>query len=380
MPTNEDWFRRLQEQEEIFRRLADGPLRYLRENEAAIARMQEMVNGIDTSAMQRAAQAFDATRNLPNLARVSELTSEAFRTFTVPESIREMQRFADLHREMIETAERAVLPMRSLADQVQSMAGYMDATRIAAATLQHDRIGGLIQAAQRDRDMLARISDTLALRHADLIASLSLPEGRLASLPEFVSEIPTVDLFVHTEAVRIVTPHEVREPTQEKRAAVLRLQIIDQTTAFLEVTLPELNPPFLEQYHGAKAVAAARRADWWTQSGASLRKLLKGVLHTAAPDTEVLPWAEANHKELDRNGHPTRATKVEWLCNFIPNEAHRAYVRTELTSALALVGLLDASQHVDEFPEFEAQFEWTFLRVEYAIFHILTIWKARKSH
>jgi len=107
---------------------------------------------------------------------------------------------------------------------------------------------------------------------------------------------------------------------------------------------------------------------------------VKGVLHTAAPDAEVLPWATANKKEIDRFGHPTRATKVEWLCNFIPNEAYRGCVRTELNSALSLIGLLDASQHVDEFPEFEAVFDWAFLRVEYAIFHILTIWKARRAH
>jgi hypothetical protein len=71
---------------------------------------------------------------------------------------------------------------------------------------------------------------------------------------------------------------------------------------------------------------------------------------------------------------------VEWLCSFIPNDAHRAYVRTELNSALALIDLLDTAQHVDEFPEFEEHYDWTVIRVEVAIRHILTIWKARPSH
>jgi hypothetical protein len=363
----------------MFRRLAEGPLRYLRENEAAITRMQEMVNGIDTSPMQQIAQAFDVTRNLPNLDQVSKLTSQAFQSFTIPESIREMQRFADQHRQMNAAAERTFMPMRSIADQVQSMSAYIDATRLAAETLQHDRIGELIQAAQRDRDVLTRISDTLALRHADLLNSLSLAEGRLASMPTFVSEIPTVDLFAHSEAVRIVTPHDAREPVQERHIVSLRLELVDQTIAFLEVMLPELRPPFLAQYHGAKAIAAERGPDWWTQGAASLRKLLKGVLHTAARDEEVLPWARENKKELDQRGHPTRATKIEWLCNFIPSEAYRAFVRTELNSALALIGLFDSAVHVDEFPEFEEQYEYIVLRVEVAIYHILTIWKARKK-
>jgi hypothetical protein len=111
-----------------------------------------------------------------------------------------------------------------------------------------------------------------------------------------------------------------------------------------------------------------------------MRKVIKGVLHTAAPNEAVLPWAKQNNKELDPVGRPTRATKIAWLCQFVPNDAFRAYVRTELNSALALIELLDTTQHLDEFPEFAEQYEWTVLRVEVAIRHILTIWKSRQSH
>lgn len=55
-------------------------------------------------------------------------------------------------------------------------------------------------------------------------------------------------------------------------------------------------------------------------------------------------------------------------------------MRTELNSALALIDLLDAAQHVDAFPEFERQYDWTILRVEVAIRHILTLWKNRQGH
>jgi hypothetical protein len=143
--------------------------------------------------------------------------------------------------------------------------------------------------------------------------------------------------------------------------------------------LPELSPAFLDQYRGVKARSMDRGPDWWTQGGSSMRKLLKGVLHTAAPNELVLPWANQNNRELDSAGRPTRATKVEWLCQFIPNASYRAYVRTELNSALALIGFLDAAQHVDEFPEFEQQYDWTILRVGVAIRHILKIWKTRQG-
>jgi hypothetical protein len=220
----------------------------------------------------------------------------------------------------------------------------------------------------------------LSLRYADLISSLETSEGLLASASSFVSELPTLGVFVHTNAVRSVTPHQPLEPPDEGRSLALRGDITTETVVFLEGTLGELSPAFLDQYHGAKARSTDRGPDWWAQGGSSMRKLLKGVLHTAAPNELVLPWARQNNKECDRVGRPTRATKVEWLCQFIPNEAYRSYVRTELNSAVSLIDLLDTTQHVDEFPEFEQQYAWTILRVEVAIRHILTLWKSRQDH
>jgi hypothetical protein len=376
----DDFLRRLQEQQEMFRRLAEGPLRYIRDNEATIRRMHELARGVDTSQLQRGVEVIGSVAKSLPFAAVSELTSAAFATsFAVPESVREMQRYADQHREIVESVNHLSTPARTLAEQVESMSRFIDASSFAASTIDADRIGELIHAAERERGVVARVTNRLTLRYADLIVSLNLPEGRLASVPSFVSEMPTVDVFVHTEAVRIITPHRSRDPEQESTTASLRLEVVDDTVAFLEIVLPELHPPLLSQYRGAKACAAEKGPDWWTHGGASLRKLLKGVLHTAAPNDTVLPWARQNNKELDRLGRPIRATKVEWLCSFIPNDAYRAYVRTELNSALALIDLLDTAQHVDEFQEFEAQYAWTVLRVEVAIRHMLTIWRAGQS-
>ena len=69
----------------------------------------------------------------------------------------------------------------------------------------------------------------------------------------------------------------------------------------------------------------------------------------------------------------------QWLCHFIPNDAYRAYVQTELNSALALIKLVDTAQHVDEFPEFAGQYDWIMLRAEVAIRHMLALWKLRQT-
>jgi hypothetical protein len=377
---DDDFLRRLREQEEMIRRLSDVPLRFLRENEGAIDRAAEYGRSIDSSMIAAATQALESERAISRFAEFVDLTNSALARLAQPESILVMERYANQHREMQEAVERLAFPHKTISEQVFALSATIDATHLAAASFDWDRIGALWSAAEREKGLLARFTDRLALGHADLIASLGASEGLLASVPGFVSELPTLGVFVHTHAVRSITPHEPLEAGEEKKALSLRVSITTETVLVLETTLPELNPAFLDQYRGAKARSADRGPDWWTQGGSSMRKLLKGVLHTAAPNELVLPWAKQNNKELDRNGRPTRATKVEWLCQFIGNDAHRAYVRTELNSALALIDLLDVTQHVDDFPEFEQQYDWTILRVEVAIRHMLTIWKARHAH
>jgi hypothetical protein len=82
-----------------------------------------------------------------------------------------------------------------------------------------------------------------------------------------------------------------------------------------------------------------------------------------------------NSKPLDDHGHPTRATEAEWLCHFSPDNAYRACVRTEPDSALAQIGLIDTAQHVDEFPEFEDQWDWVMLCAEFGVRHMLALWR-----
>jgi len=96
-----------------------------------------------------------------------------------------------------------------------------------------------------------------------------------------------------------------------------------------------------------------------------------------APDELVSPWAKANNKKFDGNGHPTRGTKIEWLCEPIKFDAHRKYMLTEMQSALALIGLLDSASHVNDFEQFEQQYDWTIIRASVLLQHILTLRKLR---
>ena len=378
-----EFVRRMREQQEMMRRVMEGPAKYLRDNEAAITRMQDdLVHGMDTGVLEKravvaaSASASDFARRLPALV---DSTAAAFAKLTTPDFMTAMDHYVREQREMSQTIERLALPHKAWIDHIAAMSSFNEATRFTLPTIDFDRVGGLIAAADLQCHAVARLTDRLLFRHADLIESLSQPGSLLALVPLAVSDLPTVDVFVHTSAVRSITPHEPLEDEDEERAVPLRLTVVTETVMFLEQTLPALKPAFLEQYRGVKARADDRGPDGWTQGSASMRKLLKGVLHSVAPNEVVLPWATKNNKGLDRHGCPTRATKIEWLCHFIPNDAYRAYVQTELNSALALIKLVDTAQHVDEFPEFAGQYDWIMLRAEVAIRHMLALWKLRQT-
>ncbi len=330
---------------------------------------------MDTGILERAA----ATASISNLAlrfpALVDSTAAAFAKLMTPDFMTAMDHYVRGQQQMYETIKRLALRHKTWTDHVTAMSSFTEATRFTLPTIDFDRVGGLIAAADLQRDAVARLTDRLLFQHADLIESLSQPGSLLVSVPLVVSDLPTMDVFVHTSAVRSITPHKPLEDEDEEHTVPLRCTIVTETEMFLEQTLPELKSAFLEQYRGVKARADGRGPDGWTQGSASMRKLLKGVLHSAAPNEAVLPWATKNNKEIDRHGRPTRATKIEWLCHFSENDAYRAYMRTELKSALALIELVDNAQHVDEFPEFADQYDWIMLRAEFAVRHIIALWK-----
>ncbi len=393
----DDFWRRVQEQQDMIRRLSDTAAKYFRDNEALVSQAQQTIGSLDERAFAAAslyitdtdkvlrdlhktslAESIESARILPQLVGFAEVSHTALARLAMPESISAMELYANQQLELQTAVERIAIAPRAIDEIggfVRSISATSELTHLCAASVDWNRIATLWNVTKRKRDPLAEATAQLALRHANLITSLELAEGRLASAPSFVSELPTLDLFAHTAAVRSITPHEPLSPATEKRTKSLRRAVTAETSASIEEALAELHPPFVSQYRGIKARANDRGPDSWSQGAASMRKLLKGVLHRAAPDDAVLPWAVQNKKALDSSGRPTRATKVEWLCRFVRNEEFRSYAIAELTSALALIKLLDVTQHVDEFPEFEHQSDLIGERVEVAVRFFLEVWK-----
>src|SRR5687767_14724320 len=109
----------------MIRRITEGPLRFMRENEAAIARLQQFAQGIDTTALERVARAFEANDVSARIQAITELTDTAFAKFRTPEAVAQMEQYAKRHQEIYAVVQRIALPYRDIAREVESMSAYV---------------------------------------------------------------------------------------------------------------------------------------------------------------------------------------------------------------------------------------------------------------
>ena len=186
-----------------------------------------------------------------------------------------------------------------------------------------------------------------------------------------VPRLPRVPMGNFARLLSLPPRHSVR-PTAAQSELSKRF-LSSQRDASLELTLAAYDPAFADQLRGVWLRGKERGPDWLTQAAASCRKLLLGLLHTAAPNERVLPWAKKRRVQLDPKGRPTRRTKIDWLCRSIENRAYRGFVRNDLNTVLEVLALCNQAVHVNESPDFEESFELAIARVESGIRHIIEL-------
>lgn len=201
-----------------------------------------------------------------------------------------------------------------------------------------------------------------------------LTAGLLHWVPDSNLEGITGALFPDLPKLDRVLTESPRRPVADADIAwAVTTRDDSETDAPLEYLLARLNPAFAVQLRGAMLRIEERGPDWLTQAAVSLRRVLLGVLHTAAPNDLVLPWVTKRKTQVDRQGRPTRRARIDWLCGSIRHEDDRESVRAKLDSALAALDLLNRAIHSNECPELEESFTSVSARIKSAIRHIATL-------
>lgn len=394
MGTLETFIRNLQAQRDMIQSTLADRVKYVQENRATMAHWQGLMRNMDSMAASVAkleashmAAAGHYEREYFKLREVIDVpalrdvmhgidaSAASVYKRAVSDYAAVINHYAREHRELREMTRGRALAYPDWADKVAAMSSLSKATLSTLWTMDFDRVGSLVAATDRQGRALARSTGQLLSNHAKLVKSISQQRRAAKVDPLAVLALPAQGVFVHTSAVHSITPHEPLEEEDAETANSARCEIAIETEEFLERTLPKLKPAFLHQYWGVKARSGYCGPDGWTQGSASMRKLLKGVLHFVAPDEVVLRWATTKNKELDKNGRPTRATKVEWVCRRIRNKVYRDHVRAELHGGLTLIALVDTALHVDEFPEFANDYDRFVLQAEMCLRRLIELRK-----
>lgn len=202
----DDFIKRMIEQQEMMQRFIEGPVKYFREHEADIKHMQELANSMDTGILESAVAAATDRNLATRFPALIDSNAAALAKLTDPDFTMAMDHYMCRQQQMHKTIED--LPHKTWTDHVATMSSFIEATRSILPTIDFDRIGSLIAAADLQRDAVVRLTDRLLFHHDGLIKSLNQPSSLLASVPLVVSDLPTMNVFVHTSAVRSITPHE----------------------------------------------------------------------------------------------------------------------------------------------------------------------------
>ena len=243
-----------------------------------------------------------------------------------------------------------------------------------------DAFGGGVTAGRLSKIEGAHFGLTAGL--ATLLAEplgWDLTAGRFHRLPEWNPGGITAALFPDLPELDSVLTESLREPVADADVAwAVKSSDDSEADPSLEYVLARVNPAFAAQLRGAMLRIDERGPDWLTQASVSLRRVLLGMLHHAAPNELVLPELTKRKMQVDQQGRPTRRAKIDWLCESISHEASREFVRAKLAAALAALDLLNKAIHSNECPELEESFSAVFASVRSAIRHIATLLERRR--
>ncbi len=385
----DDFLRTIFEQQERIREITDGPARYLEEQRSAFAEAQKLFgsSGVAEAAMRFGSiprlPRFDVPQ-IPNVFTSLLASNEVLQNFSTAHSIAEMTGFLHEQKHLTEWHKmfgREADYGQTLAKQLDAISSYSLGAERLLAGLDFGQIGKVFSVSDQVRHELQSVTNLLGKHHADILSSLSVTAGQLVSVPPFVSELPSFDLYFHSEALRWITPFDddaeiVTEP------GLWREGLAD-AREFIEFALLDLNPALLEQYLGARNAAEMRGPDWWRHVAGSMRHLLTRVIDLCAPPDEVRLWvlndAVEFKQKLRKDGTIEFGVRLTWLCNFIPIPAYPKGVRTQVQAANKILNVLANHHHEDELLDQE-RFLRLCSRAEVVIYHILKIWKARQQN
>lgn len=161
-------------------------------------------------------------------------------------------------------------------------------------------------------------------------------------VPPIVSSGPPVEVFTNAGILEALF-----RPIKQEQSADFEIEasraIENEIEASLDDLLSALNSDFHRLLQGAKDALRSGNPDRARHITSSLRELFTHVLHTIAPDLEVMEWSSDPTHFHD--GRPTRSARVLYVCRRINHGPFTQFMSADVKASLDLINMFQRGTH-----------------------------------
>jgi hypothetical protein len=176
----------------------------------------------------------------------------------------------------------------------------------------------------------------------------SLSDHALTGRHSLVEGFPPVEVFNHANLLRRLQRRAGAEPVQAppRRQAPepLREEVSEEARATLLSLLEDRWPQLLPLWRGARQALDSSNPDRVRHYIVSYREILTHLIHSLAPDEQVLGWEGGKPDDL-HDGRPTRRGRLMYISRNIERRNFGAFVVKDVDAALAVLRLFNKGTH-----------------------------------
>lgn len=236
---------------------------------------------------------------------------------------------------------------------------HADLSKLSELTLFSERslslinignIGTQLELQSLDKNRLFESQRSLSESFAALYNHYLNPNLSAFNYPPFAITQPAKEYFLDSRIIRAISIHrEVIEEDEEQ----LYVDLSKETSESIEGHLNSVDPALIPLWQGAISDLNLSGPDSGRHFSVSLRELLTHVIHFLAPDEAISQWTkDRNH--FDKDGHPTRRTRILYICRNINLVKLERFISKDIDSILAFFDILQEGTHTLNtcFPEY----------------------------
>lgn len=212
---------------------------------------------------------------------------------------------------------------------------------------------------------------SLTENYSSFVCSFSTNQFNIIDFPPFVSAIPPTEILLSSDLVDTISRTETEEYIEE--ADDLEDKIREDIESSLVELLAYVNPEINRLWLGAKKALSSTNPDKKRHVVVSLREMITHILHTIAPDADVIKWTtDPSHYD---KGRPTREARLLFICRDINHGPFKEFVNKDVESHIKFIRLFQRGTHEINIDFTDQQIGTLIVRSEALARFLLITWK-----